>query len=151
MSLPYHPSPYPYPRLRPRQPLSSSATTRQATPAEAAAADVVVELPSNLFKAASLASGGAAGIELDVPGLISGRIDVDIETPRSGEADVVLTSGLIPQLPLSRGGGQGRFCYTCGNGEELGDWVVARNLKNGVSFYSNVKTGKSQFQAPLFP
>ena len=113
-----------------------------------AKADVVVSLPSDISKAAKLAAGGGAGVVLDVPGLLAGRVDVGVTQPSSGETDITLTSSLTPKLPLQSGKGFGRFCYDCGNGEDLSEWFVVRNLKNGVSFYTNVRTETSQFNAP---
>ena len=120
----------------------------KATEAEVNAADVVVTLPKDLVKASKLAVGGDAGLVLDVPGIASGRFDLDLDTPRKGEADIVVTSKTIPKLPVQKTGGFGRTCYDCGNGEALSDWYVARNLGNGVTFYGNVKTGVSQFEVP---
>ena len=110
--------------------------------------DIIVLLPTNLLKAGKLAVGGDAGLIIDAPGLISGKLDIDVATPRAGEADVTLTSPLIPKVPLQKGDGKGRFCFECGNGKAASDWVVARNLGNDVEFYANTKTGKSQFEVP---
>ena len=127
---------------------TKSARAAQVTADEAAQADVVVSLPSDLSKAAKLAAGGGAGVVLDVPGLVSGRVDLGLSQPSSGETDITITSPLIPKLPLQSSKGFGRFCYDCGNGEDLSEWFVVRNLKNGVSFYTNARTETSQFNAP---
>ena len=119
-----------------------------ASAAEVASSDVVIALPKNLPAAAKLAAGGDASLSIDAPGLLKGRIDLDVNTPRNGEADVAVTSSLIPKLPLAKSAGTGRFCIDCGNGNEMSEWFVARNLNNGVSFYLNSKTGESQFNAP---
>lgn len=119
-----------------------------ASAADIANSDVVIALPKDLPKAAKLAAAGDASLSVDAPGLLSGRVDLDVLTPRKGEADVTVTSSLIPQLPLRKSAGTGRFCIDCGNGDELSEWFVARNLKNGVSFYVNTRTGASQFQVP---
>lgn len=116
--------------------------------AEAAASDVVIQLPKDLIKAGKRAVGGDAGIALDVPGIAAGRFAVDLNTPRKGEADVVVTSNLIPKLPVQKTKGAGSFCFECGDGNEPSDWFVARNLGNGVQFYGNAKTGQSQFEVP---
>ena len=119
------------------------------TSAQAAAeSDVVVTLPKNLVMAAKRAAGGDAGIALDVPGVTSGRFNLDISTPRKGEADVVITSKLIPKLPLQKTKGAGGFCFECGDGGEQSEWFVTRNLGNGIQFYSNAITGESQFELP---
>jgi len=117
--------------------------------ADVQASDIQVLLPKDLVKAGKLALGGDAGLVIDAPGLVTGgKVDIDLATPRKGEADVTVTSSLIPKLPLQKGSSSGRFCFDCGNGNEPSDWVVARNLGNGVEFYSNVKTGESQFNTP---
>merc|ERR1719424_378018 len=113
----------------------------KATPEEVAASDIVVSLPRDLVKAGKLAAGGDAGVSLTVPGLVSGRIDLDLSSPRKGEADIAVTSSLVPKLPLQKTSGLGRFCFECGNGGEQSEWFVARNLGNGVQFYGNAKTG----------
>ena len=127
-------------------------------------------LPSDLIKAGKLAAGGDAGLTLDVPGLVATRFDLDVKTPRGGEADVTVTSSAIPKLPIAKGKGLGRACYECGNGNPQSDWCdpcvvglaipaltpaptaptryFARNLGNGVEFYGNAKTGVSQFDVP---
>ena len=120
----------------------------KVTEAEAKDSDVVVSLPTNLVKAGKLAVGGDAGVIVDIPGITSGRFELDLVTPRNGEADVVVTSKNIPKLPLQKTNGLGRFCFECGNGNEQSDWFVARNLGNGVQFYGNAKTGVSQFEVP---
>lgn len=120
----------------------------KATPEEVAASDIVVSLPRDLVKAGKLAAGGDAGVSLNVPGLVSGRIDLDVSSPRKGEADIAVTSSLVPKLPLQKTSGLGRFCFECGNGGEQSEWFVARNLGNGVQFYGNAKTGVSTFAAP---
>jgi len=121
----------------------------KATPDEVADADVVVSLPTDLVNAAKLAVGGDAGLAYDVPGLGNGRLDVDLSTPRKGEADLALTSSAIPKLPLQKSKGLGRFCFECGTpGGQQSDWFVARNLGNGIQFYGNAKTGVSQFDVP---
>jgi len=120
----------------------------KATPEEVAASDIVVSLPRDLVKAGKLAAGGDAGVSLTVPGLVSGRIDLDVSSPRKGEADIAVTSSLVPKLPLQKTSGLGRFCFECGNGGEQSEWFVARNLGNGVQFYGNAKTGVSTFAAP---
>ena len=120
----------------------------KATAEQVADADLVVSLPKDLVKAGKLAAGGVGGVALDAPGVASGRLDIDVTTPRNGEADVVVTSKLIPKLPLQKTKGLGRFCFECGNGEQDSDWFVARNMGSGVQFYGNAKTGKSQFEVP---
>jgi len=125
-----------------------SAQISKASAEQVANADVVVSLPKDLIKAGKLAASGSAGVALDAPGLASGKFDLDIATPRKGEADVTVTSKLIPKLPLPKTKGLGRFCYECGNGEPDSDWFVARNLGSGVQFYGNAKTGVSQFEVP---
>ena len=54
----------------------------------------------------------------------------------------------LPQLPLQKSAGLGRFCFKCGNGNPPSDWFVARNLGDGIEFYGNAKTGQSQFELP---
>lgn len=120
----------------------------KVSPAEVAASDVVVTLPSDLVKAGKLAAGGTAGAAVDVPGLITGKFGVDLSSPRKGEADLVVTSDVLPKLPLQKSSGLGRYCFDCGDGNEPSDWFVARNLGNGVQFYGNAKTGQSQFDVP---
>ena len=84
--------------------------------------------------------------------LVSGgktsRLDIDIDTPRKGEADIAIVGKVVPKLPLAKTAGFGRFCSTCGNGQEISDWFVVKNLKNDVSFYTNLVTGVSQFNTP---
>jgi hypothetical protein len=132
---------------------------QKATPEEVTKSDVVISLPSDLIKAGKLALGGSAGAALDVPGLVSERFDLDLQTPGAGEAgitvtskqgkaDIALTSKLIPNLPIPKSKGLGRFCSDCGNGKPESDWYITRNLGNGVQFYSNPKTGVAQFQPP---
>ena len=128
--------------------INLAISVEKTTAAEAAAADVVVTIPKDLIKAAKLAAGGDAGVVLDVPGFLAGRFDLELSTPRAGEADVVLTSKNIPKLPLQKTEGLGRFCYNCGNGNEQSEWYFARNLGNGVEFYGNARTGVSQFELP---
>lgn len=125
-----------------------NAVISKVTPEIANDADVVVGLPQDLLKAGKRAAGGDVGLAIDFPGLASGRLDVDVSTPRKGEAEVVVTSPLIPKLPIQKTKGLGRFCFDCGTGAPESDWFVARNLGNGVQFYGNAKTGKSQFEAP---
>ena len=55
---------------------------------------------ADLIKAGKLAVGGNVGAAVDAPGLLSGRFDAELITPRKGEADVVVTSPLIPKLPV---------------------------------------------------
>lgn len=128
-----------------------SASVQKVSEAQANSADVVIGLPNDLVKAGKLAAGGIAGAAVDAPGLAAGRFDLDVSTPRAGEADVVVNSKLIPQLPIAKTAGLGRFCYDCGDGNPPSDWFVARNLGNGVQFYGNAKTGVSQFEAPKLP
>lgn len=125
-----------------------SVAVSKVTAEEAADADIVVSLPKDLIKAGKLAVGGDAGVAFDVPGLVGGRLDVDLVTPRKGEADIAVTSSLLPKLPLQKTKGLGRFCFECGNGGQQSDWFVARNLGNGIQFYGNAKTGVSQFEVP---
>ena len=125
-----------------------AVNVNKATEAEVAASDVVVSLPKDLVKAGKLAAAGTAGAAVDVPGLVQGSFGLDLSTPRKGEADITVTSQLIPQLPLANSKGLGRFCFECGDGNEPSDWFVARNLGNGVQFYGNAKTGQSQFEVP---
>ena len=120
----------------------------KVTEVEVADADVVVSLPKDLIKAGKLAAGGVGGLALDVPGLASGRFDLDVTTPVKGEADVAVSSKLIPKLPLQKTKGLGRFCFECGNGNPDSEWFIARNLGSGVQFYGNARTGVSQFEAP---
>jgi hypothetical protein len=121
---------------------------QKVSEAEAANTDVQVTLPKDLIKAAKLAAGGDAGLTLDAPGLVSGRLTLDLDTPRKGEADVVVTSDLIPKLPLQKTKGLGRFGFELGDGNAPSEWFVTRNLGNGVQFYSNPTTGASQFNVP---
>ena len=106
----------------------------------------IARASTDLGKAASLASAG--DVSLALKGAVNGRLDVDLNTPTRGEADITVLSKLVPKLPLAKTAGTGRFCATCGNGEPISDWFVVRNVKNGVSFYTNLVTGVSQFQAP---
>ena len=104
------------------------------------------------FGAANAAKSGKAGVVLDAPGLGSGRLDLGIAIPKAGEADVTVKSPLIPNLPIgdAKSGGvdKSRFCAECGNGQPLSDWFVVTNTKNELSFYTNVRTGVSQFNPP---
>jgi hypothetical protein len=125
-----------------------NAVVSKVTPEMAADADVVVGLPTDLVKAGKKAAGGDVGLAVDLPGFASGRLDVDVSTPRDGEADVVVTSPLFKRLPIQKTKGLGRFCFDCGTGAPESEWFVARNLGNGVQFYGNAKTGVSQFEAP---
>jgi len=120
----------------------------KVTAQEVAESDIVIALPADLVKAGKLAAGGNVGAAIDAPGLASGRFEAELSTPRKGEAGVTVTSPLIPQLPLQKTKGLGRFCFECGDGNAPSDWFVARNLGNGVQFYGNAKTGKSQFDVP---
>jgi hypothetical protein len=126
---------------------------------EVAKSDVVISLPRDLIGAGKLALGGSAGAALDVPGLVSERFDLDLKSPGQGEADIfvtskpgkaeiALTSKRIPKLPLPKSQGLGRFCDNCGNGAPKSDWYIARNLGDGVQFYSNPTTGESRFTPP---
>ena len=105
-----------------------AVTVEKATEAQVAASDVVVTLQADLVKVGKLAAGGDVSVALDVPGIVAGRFAVDVETPRAGEADVVVTSKTIPKLPLQKTKGLGRFCFDCGDGGEPSDWFVSRNL-----------------------
>lgn len=120
---------------------------RKVTPAEVASSDVVVNLPKDLKKAASLAAAGDVQLALKSGGSTS-RFDIDAATPRKGAAEITVVSKAIPKLPLQKSAPLGRFCATCGNGEEISNWFVVKNLKNDVSFYTNLVTGVSQFNAP---
>ena len=117
-----------------------------------ASSDVVIGLPRDLIGAANAAKSGKAGVVLDAPGLGSGRLDLGIAIPKAGEADVTVKSPLIPNLPIgdAKAGGvdKSRFCAECGNGQPLSDWFVVTNAKNELSFYTNVRTGVSQFNPP---
>ena len=124
-----------------------SINVAKATPADVAASDVVIDLPKDLKKAASLASAGDINLAL-VSGGKTSRLDIDIDTPRKGEADIAIVGKVVPKLPLAKTAGFGRFCSTCGNGQEISDWFVVKNLKNDVSFYTNLVTGVSQFNTP---
>jgi len=119
----------------------------KVSPAEAAAADVVVELPQDLAKLAKSATAGDVDLVVTKEGGRSGRVDIDLATPRKGVAELKVRSDAVPKLPLAKSG-NGRFCATCGNGEALSDWFTVTNVKNGVSFYTNLVTGVSQFNAP---
>ena len=125
---------------------------KKATAAEVASSDVVIGLPRDLIGAANAAKSGKAGVVLDAPGLGSGRLDLGIAIPKAGEADVTVKSPLIPNLPIgdAKSGGvdKSRFCAECGNGQPLSDWFVVTNAKNELSFYTNVRTGVSQFNPP---
>ena len=125
---------------------------KKATAAEVASSDVVIGLPRDLIGAANAAKSGKAGVVLDAPGLGSGRLDLGIAIPKAGEADVTVKSPLIPNLPIgdAKAGGvdKSRFCAECGNGQPLSDWFVVTNTKNELSFYTNVRTGVSQFNPP---
>jgi hypothetical protein len=125
---------------------------KKATAAEVASSDVVIGLPRDLIGAANAAKSGKAGVVLDAPGLGSGRLDLGIAIPKAGEADVTVKSPLIPNLPIgdAKSGGvdKSRFCAECGNGQPLSDWFVVTNTKNELSFYTNVRTGVSQFNPP---
>lgn len=120
----------------------------KVTEVEVANADVVVSLPKDLVKASKLAAGGVAGLAIDAPGVASGRFDLDVTTPVTGEADIAISSKLIPKLPLQKTKGLGRFCFECGNGNPDSEWFIARNLGSGVQFYGNARTGLSQFESP---
>ena len=65
---------------------------------------------------------------------------------------MTVKSPLIPNLPIgdAKAGGvdKSRFCAECGNGQPLSDWFVVTNAKNELSFYTNVRTGVSQFNPP---
>ena len=78
----------------------------KCSPEDVQASDVQIVLPSDLVKAGKQAIGGDAGLVLDAPGLASGQLDIDIATPRKGEADLTVTSDLIPKIPLQKGNGQ---------------------------------------------
>lgn len=121
----------------------------KVTPEKVADADIVVTLPNDLIKAGKKAVGGNVGLAFDAGTPLGGaRFDVDVSTPRKGEADLAITSPAIPKLPLQKTKGLGRFCFECGDGGEQSDWFVARNLGNGIQFYGNAKTGVSQFDVP---
>ena len=102
---------------------------------------------ADIKKAAKLAAAGDISLALKAGGPAS-RFDVDLNTPRKGTAELTVTSAALPKLPLAKSSGAGRFCATCGNGEPIDDWFVVKNVRNGVSFYTNLVTGVSQFDAP---
>ena len=103
---------------------------------------------ADLAKAGKLAAAGDVSLAVQAKGGPASRFDVDLSTPRKGEAEISVVSTALPKLPLAKSAGFGRFCATCGNGQPIDDWFVVKNVKNGVSFYTNVVTGVSQFNAP---
>ena len=67
----------------------------------------IARATTDLGKAASLASSG--DVSLALKGAVNGRLDVDLNTPTRGEADITVLSKLVPKLPLAKTAGTGRF------------------------------------------
>ena len=87
-------------------PVGRAERLRGVAAADAPAGGDVIALPTcdthYEWLEPSAAARGDVSVALDVPGIIAGRVEVDVETPRAGEADVVVTSKTIPKLPHTK-------------------------------------------------
>jgi len=105
---------------------------------------ITIKLPSDKIKALkNVASGGH--LEVDVNGVLSTHLDVDVAADEAGVAKIQVASNLIPKLPFKN---SASASYAPVGGKES-EWSVVTNLGSGESYYFNEKTSLTQFEKPI--
>jgi len=108
-------------------------------------AAVVVAPPKDLIGTGKkLLLGGQ--LELDVSGLISTHVDVDVAADEAGTATLKVSSPLIPKLPFENSASSSSS-YNKKGGKE-GDWFAVTNLGDGSTYYWNQATETTQYEKP---
>lgn len=110
-------------------------------PAEGSGA-IVVEAPSDLVATAKkfLLSGK---LGLDVGGLVSTHVNVDIAADEPGTATIKVQSPLIPQLPFENSASVNPY-----KGGDESPWYQVTNMGDGSTYYFNKQTDVTQYEKP---
>jgi len=112
----------------------------------AASPSVSISLPKDKIEALkSVILNGH--VELDVNGLLSTHLDVDIGSNEAGAATVRVASPLIPKLPFKNSVSRGELTVLSPS-NKASDWSKVVNLGNGNPYYWNSKTGETTYDAP---
>jgi len=105
---------------------------------------VGVKLPKDKLSALkAVATGGH--VEVDIGGLLSTHLDIDVATDNAGVATVRIASPIIPKLPFKN---IASADYVDPK-SEVSDWFKLVNLGTGeTAYYYNGKSEKAQFELP---
>jgi hypothetical protein len=73
-------------------------------------------------------------LEFDLSGLLTTTLNLDVEPNQKGEANLRLTSNIIPKFSFGR--------------NQESDWHRVTNMGDGGTYYFNSKTGETQYEEP---
>ena len=118
--------------------LDKASTKEVGTPS------ISISSPKSTIKAvqAAVTSGH---VELDLNGLLSTHLDVDVASNENGVLNAKVASPLIPKLPF-KNAASGDYCVSV-SGKKT-DWYKVVNLGDGDPYYYNSKTGATQIEFP---
>lgn len=106
-----------------------------------ASPSIIVELPKDKVGAIKSILGGH--LEIDIGGILSTHVDVDLAADEAGVLTAKVSNPLIPKLPFKN-----IASSSSGATGKESDWSSVTNLGDGDVYYFNTKTGETTFDKP---